>query len=191
MSIDRVDTRSRASAIASPVLALVAIMWVVELVDAVLPLALDQWGVQGRTMSGLVGVVASPFLHSGFAHLMANTVPFVVLGLLVSWRARDRFWAVLAIIAVGGGLGVWLLTSPTSITIGASGVVFGLAAYLVTAGILTRHWVDIVLAIGVAAVYGTMFAGVLPFGVPAGVSWLAHLTGALAGVGAAFALARR
>jgi membrane associated rhomboid family serine protease len=77
------------------------------------------------------------------------------------------------------------------VTIGASGLVFGMAAYLVTAGVLTRHWLDIVIAIGVVLVYGTMFAGVLPFGVPDGVSWLAHLTGALAGVGAAVAVARR
>jgi membrane associated rhomboid family serine protease len=174
-----------------PVLVLVAVMWAAELIDAILPVTMDAWGVQGRTVSGLVGVLLAPFLHAGFAHLIANTVPFLVLGLLVAWRTKDRFWAVLVLITVGGGLGVWLLTSPSTITIGASGVVFGLAAYLVTAGFLTRHWLDIVIAVGVVLVYGTMFAGVLPFGVSAGVSWLAHLTGALAGVGSAFALARR
>lgn len=191
MSLERVEPRGGVSAVVSPVLILVAVMWVVEIIDAVLPLAVDQWGIVGRTTSGLVGVVLSPFLHAGFAHLMANTVPFLVLGVLVAWRSRERFWAVLTLIAVGGGLGVWLLTSPTTLTIGASGAVFGMAAYLVTAGLLTRHWLDIAVAVGVVLVYGTMFAGVLPFGVPAGVSWLAHLTGALAGVGAAFAFARR
>lgn len=191
MSLERVEPRGGVSAVVSPVLILVAVMWVVEIIDAVLPLAVDQWGIVGRTTSGLVGVVLSPFLHAGFAHLMANTVPFLVLGVLVAWRSRERFWAVLTLIAVGGGLGVWLLTSPTTLTIGASGVVFGMAAYLVAAGLLTRHWLDIAVAVGVVLVYGTMFAGVLPFGVPAGVSWLAHLTGALAGVGAAFAFARR
>lgn len=172
-------------------LTLLAVMWVAEIVDAVLPLTLDQWGVQGRTASGLVGIALAPFLHGGFGHLVANTLPFLVLGLLVAWRSADRFWAVLVVIIAVGGLGVWLLTSPTTITIGASGVVFGMAAYLVTAGFLTRHWIDIVVAVAVVLVYGTMFAGVLPFGVPAGVSWLAHLTGAAAGVVAAFAFARR
>lgn len=185
------DAPSRSSAVVVPVLVLLAVMWVAELVDAILPLALDQWGVQGRTASGLVGVVVSPFLHAGFGHLVANTVPFLVLGVLVAWRSRERFWAVLAMITVVGGLGVWLLTSPATITIGASGVVFGMAAYLVTAGVLTRHWLDIAIAVGVVLVYGTMFAGVLPFGVPSGVSWLAHLTGALAGIWAAFTFARR
>ncbi len=183
--------RGRSGAVALSVLGLVAVMWVAELVDAVLPLAFDQWGIQGRSASGLIGVALSPFLHADFAHLIANTVPFLVLGLLVAWRSQERFWAVLAMITLVGGLGVWLLTSPSTITIGASGVVFGMAAYLVAAGILTRHWLDIAIAVGVVLVYGTMFAGVLPFGVAAGVSWLAHLTGALAGVWAAFVFARR
>lgn len=175
----------------APVLGLLAVMWVAEVVDTVLPLTMDLWGIQGRTVSGLPGVVLAPFLHAGFAHLVANTLPFLVLGMLVAWRTRERLWAVLGLVTVGGGLAVWLLTSPTTVTIGASGVVFGLAAYLVTAGVLTRHWLDIAIAVFVVLVYGSMAAGVLPFGVPPGVSWLAHLTGALAGVAAAFAFARR
>lgn len=175
----------------APVLALLALMWLAEIVDTVLPLTMDLWGIQGRTASGLVGIVLAPFLHAGFAHLMANTVPFVVLGLLVAWRTRERLWGVLTLVTVGGGLAVWLLTSPATVTIGASGVIFGLAAYLVTAGVLTRHWLDIAIAVFVVVVYGSMAAGALPFGVPPGVSWLAHLTGALAGVVAAFAFARR
>jgi membrane associated rhomboid family serine protease len=174
-----------------PVLLLLALMWLLEIIDAVLPVAMDAWGIQGRTVSGLVGVPAAPLLHGGFGHLMANTVPFLVLGLLVAWRSRDLFWAVLAIIVVVGGIGVWLLTSPSTVTIGASGVVFGFAAYLVTAGVLTRHWLDVLIAVGVVLVYGTMVVGVLPFGVAAGVSWLGHLTGALGGVLAAVLVARR
>jgi membrane associated rhomboid family serine protease len=191
VSAPQAQSRGRLASIAAPVLVLVALMWAAELVDAILPLTLDQWGIRPRTASGLFGVVLAPFLHADLAHLVANTAPFVVLGLLVAWRSRDRFWAVLALITVAGGLGVWLLSSPSTITIGASGVVFGLAAYLVTAGVLTRHWLDIVIAVGVVLVYGTMLTGLLPFAVSAGVSWLAHLTGALAGVGAAFAFARR
>lgn len=175
----------------APVVILVALMWAIEIVDAVLPVVLDRWGIQGRTTQGLVGVPLAPLLHVGFDHLIANTVPFVVLGLLVAWRSRDRFWAVTAVIVVLGGLGVWLFTSPATVTVGASGVVFGFAAYLITAGVRTRHWLDIVIAVAVVLVYGSMFAGVLPFAVPDGVSWWGHLTGALAGVAAALAFARR
>ena len=190
--MDQVPTRrSPGAAAARTVLVLVAVMWAVELVDAVLPVTLDRLGITGRTPSGLLGIPAAPFLHVGFGHLLANTVPFVVLGLLVAWRSKDRFWGVLGVIVVLGGLGVWLLTSPSTVTLGASGVLFGFAAYLVTAGVLTRHWVDVVVAVGVLAVYGTMLTGVLPFAVPPGVSWLGHLTGALSGVVAAVLLARR
>lgn len=181
----------RRSSVVRPVLALLALMWVVEVIDAVLPLMMDAWGIQGRTVSGLVGIVLAPVLHGGFGHLIANTVPFLVLGVLVAWRTRDLFWVVLGVIVVVGGLGVWLFTSPATVTIGASGVVFGFAAYLIASGVLTRHWVDVLVAIGVVLVYGTMLVGVLPFGVAAGVSWLAHLTGALAGVLAAVLVARR
>jgi membrane associated rhomboid family serine protease len=173
------------------VLALVALMWVVEVVDALLPAVLDRYGIVGRTGSGLVGIPLAPLLHGGFEHLMANTVPFVLLGALVAWRSRDRFVAVLAVIVLLGGLGVWLVTSPSTVTIGASGVLFGFATYLVTAGLLTRHWVDVVVAVGVVLVYGSMLGGVLPVTVPDGVSWQGHLAGALAGVVAALLLARR
>lgn len=190
-SPDRLDRTRTAGDVVRPVLLLLALMWAIEIVDALLPVALDQYGIQGRTASGLVGVALAPLLHGGFGHLMANTVPFLVLGLLVAWRSREFFWAVLAVVVVLSGLGVWLLTSPSTVTIGASSVVFGFAAYLVTAGVLTRHWLDVVIAVGVVAVYGTMLTGVLPFTVPDGVSWLGHLLGALAGVAAAFAFARR
>ena len=181
-----IESPSRVVTVARPVLVLVAVMWAVEVVDAVLPAMLDQWGIVGRSASGAVGVLTAPFLHAGFGHLMANTLPFLVLGMLVAWRAPQRFWAVLLVIMLVGGLSVWLLTSPATLTVGASGVVFGFAAYLISAGVLTRHWLDILIAIGVVLVYGTMFSGVVPFGVPDGVSWLAHLAGALAGVLAAF-----
>jgi membrane associated rhomboid family serine protease len=173
------------------VLVLVALMWVVEVLDALLPAVLDRYGIVGRTGSGLLGIPLAPLLHSGFDHLMANTVPFVLLGALVAWRSRDRFVAVLAVIVLLGGLGVWLVTSPGTVTIGASGVLFGFATYLVTAGLLTRHWVDVLVAVGVVLVYGTMLGGVLPVTVPDGVSWQGHLAGALAGVVAALLLARR
>jgi membrane associated rhomboid family serine protease len=173
------------------VLILLAVMWLVEIIDAILPATLDRFGIIGRTTVGLVGIVAAPFLHGGFGHLLANSVPFLVLGTLVAWRSRERFIGVLAVIVLLGGLGVWLFTSPGTVTIGASGVLFGFAGYLVTAGWLTRHWLDILISVGVVLVYGSMLSGVLPFAVPPGVSWLAHLTGAMAGVGAAFALAPR
>lgn len=86
-----VESPSRALAVTKPVLVLVAVMWLVEVVDVVLPMTLERWGIIGRSANGAVGVLAAPFLHAGFGHLMANTLPLLVLGMMVSWRATDRF----------------------------------------------------------------------------------------------------
>lgn len=176
--------------VVGPVLVLIAIMWVLEALDALLPGSLDTFGVQSRSADGLVGIAAAPFLHAGFDHLIANTVPFLVLGILVSWRSQPRFWPVVAVIAVVSGFGVWLLGPGNTVTIGASGLVFGFLGYLLAAGVLTRHWIDVLVAAVVLLGYGSLLTGALPFGVPAGVSWLMHLTGAAGGVLAAFLFAR-
>ncbi len=177
--------------ILAPVLVMAAGMWLLELLDVVLRGRLDDFGIQSRTWEGLLGVPAAPFLHSGFSHLIANTVPFIVLGLLVAWRSDGRIWPVTITIAIMGGLGVWLLGPANTVTIGASGLVFGFLGYLLTLGILTRRWLDIVIAVLVLLVYGGLLWGALPFGVPAGVSWLAHLTGAAAGALAAVVFSDR
>lgn len=177
--------------VVAPVLVLLAIMWILEALDWLLPGSLDYYGVESRSTDGLVGVVAAPFLHGGFDHLLANTVPFLILGVLVSWRSQRQFWWVVLVIVVGGGMGVWLLGPSNVITIGASGMVFGFLGYLLAAGIITRHWVDVLVSIVVLVAYGSLLSGALPFGVPEGVSWLMHLTGALAGVLAAILFARR
>jgi membrane associated rhomboid family serine protease len=190
-SAGRSPSAERARQVLVPVVAMVALMWLLELLDVLARGRMDYWGIQSRSVAGLVGVPLAPFLHAGFAHLMANTVPFIVLGLLVAWRTGPRMWPVTVTIGILGGLGVWLLGPANSVTIGASGMVFGFFAYLVTAAILTRHWLDIVLAVLVLLFYGGLVWGILPTGVAPGVSWLAHLTGAAAGVAAAFAFARR
>jgi membrane associated rhomboid family serine protease len=151
-----------------PVLVMLAVMWLLEIIDLVLPGDLDGYGIESREVDGLTGVVASPFLHADFAHLMANTIPFLILGSIVALRYPQRFWPIAITITVVGGLGVWLLGPSNTITVGASGVV----------------------ALGVLFVYGGILVGALPFGVAAGVSWQAHLLGALAGVLAAVLFAR-
>ncbi len=170
---------------------LAAAMWIAELLDYALPVEMDFWGIEPRTIDGLTGVVLGPFLHGDFGHLAANTVPFLVLGLLVAWRAGPALFRVLAVITILGGLGVWLLAPGNVITIGASGVVFGLLGYLVAAGAISRRPVDIVISVVVLLVYGGTLAGATPIGVGAGVSWLAHLMGLAAGVLAAMRFAPR
>lgn len=174
-----------------PVIALLAVMWLVEIADWILPAQLDAYGIESRSVDGLPGILASPMLHVDFAHLLANTVPFLILGSIVALRNPRRFWPIVITITVVGGLGVWLLGPSDAITVGASGVVFGLLTYLLTAGLLTRHWIDVSISLVILLLYGGILAGALPFAAPPGVSWLAHLMGALAGVLAAILFAPR
>lgn len=156
-------------------------MWGLELVDTVLRGQLDGAGIIARDDDGLLGVLFAPFLHGGFGHLMANSIPLLALGTLVATNGRATFWRVTGMVIVLGGLGTWLIAPPNTVTIGASGLVFGYLAYLLVAGVRTRHWRDIGVGVIVLLVYGSMLLGAVPWAVAAGVSWQAHLTGALAG----------
>ena len=166
-----------------PVAVLLGLMWITEGVDTVLGQRLDQLGIEPRDVDGLTGVVAAPFLHAGFGHLLANSAGLLVLGLLLAVTTRS-FWLICALITVLGGLAVWVLGPAGTLHIGASGLVYGIAAYLVARGVRTRRVLDVVIAGIVVLTYSGLALGVLP-GQP-GVSWQSHLFGALAGVAVAW-----
>lgn len=171
-----------------PVAVLLSMMWAVEIVDAPLGGRLDTLGIEPRDADGLTGVVAAPFLHGGFGHLIANTTALLVLGPLLALSTR-AFWPVVAGITVVGGFAVWALAPSNTLHIGASGLIYGIAGYLVAWAVLQRRLVSAAVAVLVLLLYGGMVLGVLP-GQP-GVSWQSHLFGAVAGVGVAWAHARR
>jgi membrane associated rhomboid family serine protease len=170
-------------------LILLAAMWLVRVLDALLPGSWNHlYGIQSWALDGLDGVVLSPSLHTGWPHLLANTVPFVILGVLVALDGIGRFWAVTGIVAVIGGLGTWVFNPPGTVTVGASGLVFGYFGYLLVRAFVARslgHGILYALiAVGVAVLYGTsMLAGI--FGAGDGISWQAHLFGAVGGAVAA------
>ena len=165
------------------VAAMVAVMWVAEIADAIADGSLDQHGIRPRAVEGLDGILFSPFLHGSWSHLVGNTVPFVMLGGLIALSGLARLAAVTALVAVIGGAGVWLTGSENSIHIGASGIVFGYAGYLVARGIFTRSLVHLAVGALVAVVWGTtLVSGLVPHD---GISWQGHLFGAVGGVVAA------
>lgn len=167
---------------------LLAIMWVSEVVDQAFGGAhLDQYGIEPREPDGLVGIVASPFLHADFAHLLANTVPFAVMGVLIAFSGVVRVAAVTVIVAAVGGLGTWLIAPENTLHIGASGLVFGFGGYLVARAFFERKAIHILTAAVIAVVYGTaLLGGLVP---EEGISWQGHLFGLLGGVLAARVLA--
>ncbi|MFC9910849.1 rhomboid family intramembrane serine protease [Streptomyces sp. NPDC059862] len=166
----------------------VALLWVLEVVDAASGNALDTFGISPREVGELRDIVPAAFMHFGFDHLAANSVPLLVLGFLAALSGIRRFLAVVTVIVLAAGVGVWLTAPPHSTTAGASGVVFGLFGYLLIRGFVDRRVGDIVVGLLVGAVYGSLLWGVLP--TAAGVSWQGHLFGLLGGVAAAVAFRR-
>ena len=171
------------------VAAMAALMWVVEGIDEVAGGRLDRGGIEPREIDGLDGVVFAPFLHSGWDHLIGNTIPFLLLGFAIAVGGLGRVVAVTAIVMLVGGLGTWLVAPAHTIHIGASGVVFGYAAYLIARGIYSRSLAQIALGLVVVVVWGaTLLQGLVP---EDGISWQGHLFGAVGGVLAARMLHRR
>jgi membrane associated rhomboid family serine protease len=169
--------------------AMAALMWVVEIVDQVADGRLDANGIEPRELDGLDGIVWAPFLHGGFDHLIGNTIPFLLLGFAIALGGVARVAAVTLIVAVVGGLGTWLVAPANTVHIGASGIVFGYAGYLVARGVFSRSVGQIVLGVVVLAVWGTtLLQGLVP---EDGISWQGHLFGAIGGVLAARLLHRR
>ena len=115
-------------------------------------------GIRPRESEGLLGILFAPLLHGGFSHLLSNTIPLLVLGTLVAASGRGVFWKVTAAVVLLGGLGTWLIAPANTVTIGASGLVFGYLGYLLVAGVRTRHWRDLLIGVAVLVVYGTLLA---------------------------------
>ncbi len=170
------------------VAAMIALMWLLEVVDVIAGHRLDAYGIDPRSAEGLPEVVSAPFLHLGFDHLISNTVPFAVLGAAIALSGAARVLLVTAIVGLVSGLGVWLIAPAGSVTLGASGLVFGYASYLLFRGLFDRSALELVVGVVVGAIWGTaLLGGLVP---QEGISWQAHLFGALGGLLAARLLAR-
>ncbi|MGH4023490.1 MAG: rhomboid family intramembrane serine protease [Pseudonocardiaceae bacterium] len=162
--------------------AFTGLLYLTEAVDTVLGGALDGAGIQPRELDGLDGVLWAPLLHAGWQHLVANTVPVLVLGFFVLAGGISQFVMVTGTIWLVGGLGIWLVADGGT-HIGASILIFGWMSFLLVRGFYARSAGQITLAAMLFLFWGGMFWGVLP-GVP-GVSWQGHLFGALGGLLAA------
>jgi membrane associated rhomboid family serine protease len=168
---------------------LLALLWVLEAFDQLVGGRLDYYGIRAGNPDGLPEIFVAPFLHASWEHLVSNSGPFFVLGFLVLLGGMARWLASSLISMVSSGLTAWLLTPPGTIIIGASGLIFGWLTYLVARSIWSRRPGQLAISVLILIVYGGMIFGVLPS--DAGVSWQAHLGGAVGGVVAAFLLHRR
>ena len=167
------------------VAAMLAVMWAVEVVDLVPGTSLDEWGIRPRTARGLAGIALAPFLHVSFGHLIANTIPFALLGAAIALGGFRQIAEVTVMVMIVSGLGVWLFGAANTVHLGASGLVFGYLTYLVARGLIAKNVWWVLGGLIVLALYGGLLWGLLP---APRISWLGHLFGAIGGVLAAWVL---
>jgi membrane associated rhomboid family serine protease len=175
------------------ILSFVALLYIVEIFDNLSGHRLDDNGIRPLESDGLLGIIFAPLLHANWGHLVANTGPALILGFLMTLAGLSRFIWATAIIWILGGLGTWLIGNLGSHGyetnhIGASGLIFGWLTFLLVFGLFTRNAWEIIVGLIVLFVYGGILLGVLPG--TFGVSWQGHLSGALAGVLAAYLLSK-
>ena len=164
----------------------VVLMWFIELINTVDSNHLDSDGIYARNIGHLWGIFTAPFIHVSWQHLIANTVPFVFMGLIIALQGAKRFALVTLIVIVVGGIGTWLISPSGVVTDGASGVVFGYATYLFTRGFFNRNILELLIGLIVGVIWGgALWSSVVPH---YGVSWQGHVCGAIGGVVAAYVL---
>ena len=163
----------------------ILLLWAVYLLNFII-IFIDfrNFGIIPRQIYGLPGIIISPFLHVDINHLMSNTLPLAVLLTLVLAFYEKSAVKVIWIIIILGGLLVWIFARPAN-HIGASGVIYGLAAFLFAAGIFKRDLRSIIIASAIFFLYSGLVFGLIP--VDSRTSWEGHLFGAAAGVISAYA----
>ena len=157
-----------------------AVLWVVQIVNAIDHQRLDRFGLRPRTVDGLEGLVTAPFLHASYGHLASNTIHFLLLSWVVLMAGWRTFAFVSLFVMIVGGALTWA-AAPSGVIIGASALVFGWLGYLLARALFARKIVYIAIAALVAIVFGSLWSDLLPTA-GSGVSWQGHLFGFLTGL---------
>ncbi|MHA2789708.1 rhomboid family intramembrane serine protease [Corynebacterium sp. S7] len=156
------------------------VIWSVFFVDEIFFYGnLKAFGIHPLDPSGLLNMFVSPLLHANLEHLISNSIPGAIFCFLIGFSGHRVFWEVTAIVTVVDGVGVWLFGGIGTNHIGASGLVYGWLVYLIVRGIFNRSFRQILLGVVLGFAYSGLVWGMLP-GTP-GVSWQAHLFGAIGG----------
>jgi membrane associated rhomboid family serine protease len=160
----------------------ILILWTVALAEYVMGVRFVEYGVFPRTTRGAIGILTSPLIHADFNHLFANTVPLFVLGASLFYFYRSIALRVFVLIYLFTNIWVWGM-GREAWHIGASGVVYGLAAFLFVSGLIRKEPRLMAISMFVAFLYGGLIWGVFPELFPEkNISWEGHLMGILAGV---------
>ena len=164
-------------------LAFVIILWLIFWFEVRFGFSFNDLGVYPRTLSGLKGVVFSPFVHGSMEHLYHNSIPLFVLSMALFYFYREISWKVIGYGILLSGLLTWFIARP-SYHIGASGLIYVLMSFILFKGIFAKHFRLIALSLLVVFLYGSMIWYVFP--IKEKVSWEGHLSGLI--IGFVFAL---
>lgn len=168
-------------------LVFIGVLWTVFIIDEAFALRLGRFGLRPGSVPGLIGIVTAPLLHANFQHILSNTLPMFIALTATLYLYPNSALRVIPAVWLGSGLLAWFFARP-SLHIGASGVIYGLLAFVFVSGILRRDMRSISVSLLVGFLYGSMVWGVLPS--RPNMSWEMHLTGAVVGVLMAFVYMR-
>ena len=168
-------------------LILVALMWLVKVIEVSTGVSFSRWGVTPHTLHGLVGILTLPFLHADWQHLMSNSVPILVLGTALYYCYPSLANRVVLVTYLASGLLTWCIGNPDTTHIGASALVYGLNLFLIVSGFIRGNRLLIVISLIMVFLYGSFVWGMIPeLARLQNISWEGHLSGALVGVLLAF-----
>ena len=157
---------------------IVVVLWMAKLFEFEFQLDFSSWGVLPLEISGLRGIIFSPFIHANFEHLIANTFPIFILTFSLFFFYRKSAYTIFILIYLLSGFFVWL-GGREALHIGASGVIYGLAAFLFLSGIISFNIRLLTISLVVSLIYGGMFLGIFPL--KPEISWESHLWGGISG----------
>ena len=164
-------------------LIIVAVMWAVMIIEVSLGVDLNRYGLVPHTVRGLIGILTLPFLHGNWDHLMANSVPVIVLGTALYYFYPTLANRVMLITYLGSGLLTWCLGNPSTTHVGASALIYGLNLFLIVSGFIRGNRQLIVISLIMVFLYGSFIWGMIPsLAKPQNISWEGHLSGAIIGI---------
>ncbi len=156
------------------------ITFAVRLVEALEGISLARLGIKPLSLEGLPGIFLAPLIHSGWDHFYANAIPFLVLGISLFYFYRGISVKVFILIYVLTGIWIWL-GARDAWHIGASGVIYGMAAFLFVSGVIRNYIPLLAISLMVVFLYGGLIWGIFPLKWDVPYSWEAHLWGSVAG----------
>jgi len=162
-----------------PPAVIIFMIWLVKIVEVADHLDLFYYGIFPRRISGLIGIIAAPFIHANFNHLINNSVPFFFLLTAIFYFYQKVAWRVLMISYLATGVMVWCIAR-SSYHVGASGLVYSFASFLFVSGIIRRNINLLAISLLVIFMYGSMVWGVFPY--RPDMSWESHLVGLTIGI---------